>query len=105
MLELETCKKNLIIKKKETLWRKQSFKAVNTSQKGKSLQVYKHANRNLGDFSHLGLCLVRIGVPHGKHPRSQCDTSSLTCMKDSSIEGKNSVKTSHRNFITSHFLL
>lgn len=67
--------------------------------------MYKHASRNLGDFSHLELCLVRIGVPHGEHPRSQSDTPSLTCMKDSSIEEKNPVKSSNRTFITTHFLL
>lgn len=70
------------------LQRKQICKAVNTSQKGKALQVYKHASRNLRDFSHLGFCLVRIWVPCGEHPRSQYDTSSFTCMKDSSIEEK-----------------
>lgn len=37
MLELETCKKTLKKKKKETLQRKQSLKAVNPSQKGKAL--------------------------------------------------------------------
>lgn len=99
---LETCKKE----KRKTLQRKQCFKAVNRRQKEKAVQVYKHAGRNLGDFSHLGLCLVRIGVLDGEHPHSQCDTSSLTCVEDSSIEEKkNPVKSSRRTFITIHFLL
>lgn len=85
-MELKTCKK--LIEKKETLQRKQICKAVNTSQKGRELQVYEHASRSLGDFSHLGFCLVKIWVPHGEHPHSQCDTSSFTCVKDSSIEEK-----------------